>query len=510
MRKRVPKENHKKRVTGITARWLRSTLFAILPVVVLFSIILFLTARSNYYTNAETQLTTKFSNSVESLFTSAYASSGEEGFQSAARTYVENFDSKDIMDVWVIDSDGSVIVSSSGFSVIDETMPDYKEALASDTHYAIYTGKDSSGESIKSATYIINNGTDNIGAVRYITSLHEANVQLIKVALGILALLAFMVLLTLTSGLFFISSIVTPVKEINDVTKRIAAGDMNARLPPQSGKDEIAELCESINHMADELNSTDKMKNDFISTVSHEMKTPLTAIKGWAETLNMGDTDPQLLKRGLDVITEEATRLTNVVNDLLDLSKIVNGRLTLKYEKIDVLAELDETIFLFRDRSMREGIALDYNAPHVPAPTEGDPGRIKQVFENILDNAFKYTQQGGTVTVAAEVVPPEQEGEKAKLKVYVEDTGCGISAAELPNVKKKFYKSNLSVKGSGIGLAVCDEIVRMNNGTLDIASEVGVGTCVTITLPVDYRPPEPALSEISQQEMENTSGENNS
>ena len=170
---------------------------------------------------------------------------------------------------------------------------------------------------------------------------------------------------------------------------------------------------------------------------------------------------------------------------------------------MDVLAELDETIFVFKDRSMREGIELIYNAPHNPAPMIGDPDRIKQVFVNVLDNAFKYTEQGGKVTVTVEILPPEQgenneetqdisgeasaEAKKtATLKVFIEDTGCGISEEDLPRVKQKFYKSNISVRGSGIGLAVCDEIVNMHGGTLDVDSEQGVGTSVTVTFPVEY------------------------
>lgn len=260
-------------------------------------------------------------------------------------------------------------------------------------------------------------------------------------------------------------------------------------MEPQEYNDEISELAENINYMAEEVGSTDKMKNDFISTISHEMKTPLTAIKGWAETLqtmNGSEADPALTKRGLEVIVDETTRLTGVVNDLLDLSKLANGRLTLKYEKIDYLAELDQTIYMFKDRSMREGIELVYNVPNVPAPAEGDPDRIDQVFVNILDNAFKYTKQGGKITVYAELIPPEEESSKAKLRIYVEDTGCGIAKEELPRIRRKFYKSNISVSGSGIGLAVVDEIVKMHNGTMDIQSELNVGTCVILTFPVDY------------------------
>ncbi|HPZ00675.1 MAG TPA: HAMP domain-containing sensor histidine kinase, partial [Clostridiales bacterium] len=309
-------------------------------------------------------------------------------------------------------------------------------------------------------------------------------------------LLVFLIMMCMISypSLYFIRSIISPVMELSNVTKRIAGGDMSARASVGNGDDELTELAKNLNAMAEELSSTDKMKNDFISTVSHEMKTPLTAIKGWGETLlTIGSTDPDMTKRGLEVIVEESARLTGVVEDLLDLSKISNGRLTLKYEKMDVLAELDDTIFVFKDRAMREGIELSYNAPSEPAPTEGDATRIKQVFVNILDNAFKYNAQGGSVTVVATRIPPAEGTEKGVLQVQVEDTGCGISAEELPKVKKKFYKSNISVKGSGIGLAVCDEIVKMHKGTLDIQSELNVGTCVTVRLPIDYVKAEPAI-----------------
>ncbi|MBO7682616.1 MAG: HAMP domain-containing histidine kinase, partial [Clostridia bacterium] len=354
--------------------------------------------------------------------------------------------------------------------------------------------------------YLLTKGDDTLGAVRYVVSLKQTNRQILSILFALLIVFLAIGLIMLVSGLSFIDSIVTPITQINEVTKRIAGGDMSARMEPQEYKDEISELSENINFMADELSSTDKMKNDFISTVSHEMKTPLTAIKGWAETLQaMGDTDPATTKRGMEVIIDESSRLTGVVEDLLDLSKIVNGRMTLRYEKIDILAELDDTIFVFKDRSMREGIELIYNVPHVPAPAEGDPNRINQVFVNILDNAFKYTEQGGKITVFAEMIPPEEEGgDKSTLRVFVEDTGIGISEEELPKVRKKFYKSNISSRGSGIGLAVVDEIVKMHGGTMDIQSEVGVGTCVILSFPVDYVPaPAPELeTETTEVEQE--------
>lgn len=475
-------------ISGITRRWITNTLLVVVAILFLVGLIFLLVIKDYYYSTVELKVTSQYSNSVANFF-SAYTGSTDARFEAGAREYIANFSQKDVMEVWVVDGDGDVVISSAGFEIGDnQEIPDYKAALKSETRSATYRGDNRYGEKICSATFLLPtvNG-EEVGAVRYIVSLEQVNWQLTQVFLLIFAVLFIIIMLIAFSGFFFVQSIVRPVKEINEIAKQIAAGDLTVRAPPQKYDDEISELCESINYMAEEISSSDKMKNDFVSTVSHEMKTPLTAIKGWGETLlDMGDSDPALTKRGIQVIIGESARLTGVVEDLLDLSRIMNGRLTLRTEKIDILAELDETIFVFKDRSTREGIELVYDAPDLPAPAEGDSGRIKQVFVNVLDNAFKYTEQGGKINVYAELIPSEENEESAILKIYVEDTGCGISEEDLPRVKAKFYKSNISVRGSGIGLAVCDEIVNMHGGSLEIASELGVGTCVTITFPVEH------------------------
>lgn len=478
------KFNH---ASGITRRWITNTLLVLVVILFVFGVMFFFIIRDYYFSAVDSKLSSQYSNSVANFF-SAYTGGTQERFEEGARKYIENFSGKDVMEVWVIDSEGNVVISSSGFDIEEQVIPDYEDALKSKTRTATYDGDNRYGERIRSETFLLPAVSGHeTGAIRYIISMSQLNLQLLGFFLIILFIFAIIFVLITFSGLFFIQSIVRPVNEINEIAKQIAAGDLTARAPSLEYHDEISELCESINYMADEISSSDKMKTDFISTVSHEMKTPLTAIKGWGETLlDMGDSDPALTKRGIEVIINESSRLTGVVEDLLDLSRIINGRLTLRTEKLDVLAELDETIFVFKDRSMREGIELLYNAPHNPAPMEGDSGRIKQVFVNVLDNAFKYTEQGGKINVMAEVLPPQEDESTATLKIYVEDTGCGISEEELPKVKQKFYKSNISVRGSGIGLAVCDEIVNMHGGTLEIASKLDVGTCVTIVFPVEY------------------------
>ena len=195
--------------------------------------------------------------------------------------------------------------------------------------------------------------------------------------------------------------------------------------------------------------------------------------------MQVGETDPAIVQRGMQVIISETERLNDMVEELLDFSRMSNGRMRLNIEKIDVLAELDEVVFTFKERAIKEGKELIYNVTHLPAPVDGDAGRVKQVFSNILDNALKYTNQGGRIVVLAEIPTP------STLIITFSDTGIGISPEDLPRVKEKFYKTDTSVRGSGIGLAVADEIIRMHKGELSIDSILGEGTTVTITLPID-------------------------
>ena len=186
-----------------------------------------------------------------------------------------------------------------------------------------------------------------------------------------------------------------------------------------------------------------------------------------------------MTQRGMGVIISEASRLNDMVEELLDFSRMSSGGMKLNFEKIDILAELDEVIFSFRERSVKEGIEVVYNVPHLPAPANADASRIKQVFINILDNALKYTEQGGKIVVFAEMPNP------ATLIITFSDTGKGIPPEDLPHVKEKFYKANTTVRGSGIGLAVADEIIRLHSGELDVDSVLGEGTTVRVTLPIE-------------------------
>jgi len=465
---------------GITKRWFLNVASIIIVILIAVSVALFFSLKNYYYSVADMALDSHSKEEVESSFNLSMDSS-TGGFEAAGRSYIESFPDKDIMAVWIIDSGGNVILSTSGFEIKGQVeMPDF-EAAVSGEGSSRWTGRLPSGEKIMASTCVYNYPNGNLGgAVRYMISLEAIDAQLSRISFIIAIACIGMFALVVVSGSFFIRSIVTPVKDIGETAKRIAGGDLAARIDHYSYNDEIGELCATINDMADKLSASDRMKNDFISTISHELRTPLTAIKGWGETLlQIDDTDPAMTKRGMGVIINEASRLNDMVEELLDFSRMSSGRMKLNSDKIDILAELDEVVFAFKERSIKEGIDVIYNVPHFPAPANADASRIKQVFINILDNALKYTEQGGKIVVYAEIPNP------ATLIVSVSDTGAGIPAEDLPHIKEKFYKANTTVRGSGIGLAVADEIVKLHNGELDIDSVYGEGTTVRITLPIE-------------------------
>ncbi|MBQ5825632.1 MAG: HAMP domain-containing histidine kinase [Clostridia bacterium] len=469
-----------KRISGISKRWFFGTFCVIAGIILIFAFSSVFLILSHYYNYVEMTLDSRASDLVNSYF-SQYIGSNEDTFVSGAINFVEDFSDKELMEVWIIDKNGKPIVSSSGFDIDSESvMPDYELAKMSETDKGKWTGRLSSGEKVMAITAMIPSVKgEYAGAVRYISSLQDVDRTLAFITLLVFLIAAVVLLLVFASGRFFIRSIVRPVLQVNETANKIAKGDLTARVNTGGMHDEIDQLCVTFNNMADELSQTESLKNDFISTISHELRTPLTAIKGWGETIvQLGDSDPETTQKGMSVIISESQRLSDMVEELLDFSRMQNGKMQLNKSKIDVLAELDDAVFTFKDRAVREGIEVIYNVPHLPLPMLGDAPKIRQVFVNLLDNAIKYNEHGGKIIVLAEIRDSE-------LVIFFTDTGCGIAPENIPRVTAKFFRANMSVHGTGIGLAVADEIVKLHDGKLEINSVLGEGTTVTVTLPVE-------------------------
>jgi len=330
-------------------------------------------------------------------------------------------------------------------------------------------------EAIKKLVMIYRNG-EVVGVLRYVTSTRLVDRQILLI--GLFALAVFLVILgvlLLTSG-YYIRSILKPVDEITQKAKKIANGSYGVQIQKKYN-DEIGDLADTINEMSNKISQNEKMQADFISSLSHELRTPLTAINGWSETLLDSDDLDAETRRGVKIISGEAKRLTEMVVDLLDFTRLQDDRLTLNVEMTDIRAEFEDTVYMYSSRLSQEGIRLECldnedEIPEIPC----DPKRLRQVFLNILDNAAKHGGEGKRIEA-------NMKFEEDFVVVRIRDYGPGIPEDELPLVKKKFYKGNSKVRGTGIGLAVCDDIVAMHGGTLELENASGGGTLVTLRLP---------------------------
>ncbi len=422
----------------------------------------------------------------------ALSSESENTFSDTAIEIAGQFIYKDKIEVQVFDKNKNFIVSTTGFNTTPTKTPDFDAALKNETSATART-ETADGEKVLAGTVLIYDINDNhLGAYRWVTSLstmYKVMMQFVGLEIAVSLLILF---ITAFSGIFFVKSIVRPIRDVSNIARKIAMGDFDSRIEITKN-DEIGELCDSINYMASELSAAQNLKNDFISSVSHELRTPLTAIKGWGETAKMSvGTDEVLVNRGLDVVLTEADRLSSLVEELLDFSRMETGRMSLESSPLNISSLLKESADMYVELARQQGIELHFAEPAEQLEVLGDANRLKQVFINIIDNAVKYTESGGQVLI-------DQTKEEGCIRISVKDTGVGIPAQDIDRVKEKFYKANKTVRGSGIGLAVADEIIKQHQGLLFIESIEGAGTTATIVLPL-YEP-EP-LDEEGEEDVE--------
>ncbi|MEA4911405.1 MAG: ATP-binding protein [Oscillospiraceae bacterium] len=470
------KSKKKAAARSITRRWALVSLLSTVVILLVASITIVISVRNNYNLTAQQILQFKAKSLMNTLPAATSASSTERA--DAAVGLVEGFAEKDKYELMLIDSTGKVIVTSSGFAWgSEEPLDDYAAALGSESGQGTYFGRTTNDEHIIAVTQIITSGyAGDIVALRLVSSLAGVDAQLAATANLVFWVCIVILGFVIFSGTYFIRSIVLPIRSIGASARRIAGGDYEARVENKYN-DEIGELCDIVNDMAVGLSKTDRMKNEFISSVSHELRTPLTSIKGWGETLvNIGTKDEENFQKGMRIILSETDRLSCLVEDLLDFSRLQTGRIELNTASVDLKKELGEAVSTIEQRAVRAGITFDVHLPDGPVTLTADKNRLRQVFANLFDNAIKYSNPGGSITVRLTA--------DAVARVTVTDTGAGIPPDALPRVTERFYKAGNAVTGSGIGLAVVKEIMALHGGALDIQSELGRGTTVELTFPL--------------------------
>lgn len=300
-------------------------------------------------------------------------------------------------------------------------------------------------------------------------------------------------LLAVLLALLISWSVSSPLRRLASAANAIAQGDYDHRVAIQ-GPTEVQELAQSFNSMAEQVKASQQSQRDFLANVSHDLKTPLTSIQGFAQAITDGAArDPESVRRSAGVIQDEAQRMSRMVAELLDLARIESGQIVMRREAVHLDAVLRDCASKLALYARQAGVKLETQVPDDLPVITGDGDRLAQAITNLLDNALKHTPEGGKVTLAARSLSGSSIVRRGKtwpagVEVAVSDTGSGIPPEDLSRIFERFYqvdKSRQRGGGLGLGLAIVRQIVEAHNGIIRAESVVGLGSRFSVTLPLD-------------------------
>ena len=445
----------------------------IVTVVIVFEVFFFYTTKHYYYTSIESVLKNHAMYCAE-VYTSYFSDYKIE-------TVV--MEDKDQFYRNILDNYQIQILNNSGVVLLDN-IDSFKVGEILDSNDIEIVKKGSVGrniyrsetnENIMSISTPLKNRNNQVGALRISISLKKVDSAISKVMLGTIAFGIFLVLLGLIICLIISNYFINPLIKLKNIALKIGEGNFDV-LADETMDGELGSLAKTMNVMSSSIVNKENLKNEFISSISHELRTPLTIIKGWAITLQSESDKNTIVGEGLMLIEKESDRLTNMVEELLDFSRLSSGRMELKVSEINLseIAKLVNKQLQFRAKT--GGIDIVVNYDKKPVIIMADKDRIKQILINLLDNALKFTESGGVI-----ITNITQDENNAVLEVI--DTGIGIKSEEISLITGKFYKGGSSNSHTGLGLSICEEIIKLHSGNMTITSKIGEGTSVRVVLP---------------------------
>ena len=454
---------------GIRGRLTANFLIVIIFTVAILEMFLIYIVKQNYYNSLEGSLNNQIKICAD-MYTQYFS---DTSLQDNVLYNVDAFWNQSNAEVQVVDTAGNIIMDSQGTISPEMAGNDIKEALDGKT--GTWVGY-INGQKVMAVANPLKSNDQIVGVLRFITSLSAVDQDIVKTEQIFILIGLFVILIVGSVSIFLANTIVVPLQEVTDVAQRMAAGNFQIK-SKKMRDDEVGKLSDTLNYLADEIVKKEELKNTFISSVSHELRTPLTSIKGWAITLQ-GENFQQkeMLSDGLTIIAKESDRLTQMVEELLDFSKFVSGRIKLNPEDVNLINLFEHLHKQLTPRAVRDNIDFVVDYPEDMPNIYADVNRLKQLFINLLDNAFNFNQPGGYIHFKAKI-------QEEDFKFTISDNGCGIGTDELPMVKEKFFKGKSSPSKNGIGLSICEEIVNLMGGRLEIMSELKKGTDVVIILP---------------------------
>ncbi|MDU5229049.1 MAG: HAMP domain-containing sensor histidine kinase [Anaerococcus sp.] len=380
--------------------------------------------------------------------------------------------------VQILDNSGVVLFDSQASNQVGTKLGKSDVNEAREGKQSTYKSRNElTNEEIISLSYPLNSNDNQAGILRLTSSMTNVNYKIRKdmyfyIIFGtIVSILAFFV------SLIASRRVIAPILDLINVSEKLAAGDFKQKAEVK-GKDELSELASTINFMSDSIVKREDMKNEFISSVSHELRTPLTSIKGWAITLQSKDIqqNADMLNQGLSIIESEGDRLSMMVEDLLDFSRLQSSNFKYDKDKIDIIELVKQVHTQLAPRATNEGIEFTFTSIYKSIMVYADKNRMKEVFINIIDNAIKFTSEGGKIDILIDQIDDN-------VSVTVKDNGEGIKEDEIAFVSSKFYKGSSSKSQTGLGLSICEEIIKGHYGKLIIKSKYGSGTSVIVEIP---------------------------
>ncbi len=339
------------------------------------------------------------------------------------------------------------------------------------------------GDYVAYCASVLVGASGTLGALVYASPVAEMMDSLTLVEQQLITVFLAVAVAALAAAMVFSHLLTKPIAALTRTIQKMGKGDLSVRVPVK-GSGELRELAASYNAMAEQLESLDKSRNQFVSNASHELKTPLATMKIMLESILLQPDMPSELRgEFLGDMNHEIDRLTSIVTDLLTLTRMDGGRLELHRERFNLSREAEETLRLLSPLSHERGIAI--KARIFPDITvDGDPSKLGQVIYNLVENALKYTQEGGRVQVTL-----TQRSKNAVLTV--QDNGIGIPREDQAHIFDRFYRVDKArsreTGGTGLGLSIVRQMVQLHGGTVRVDSEVGKGSTFTVELPTERR-----------------------
>ncbi|WP_308553047.1 sensor histidine kinase [Peptoniphilus duerdenii] len=444
-----------------------------LLVVLVTDIFLILGIKEFYYKAVESQLVNRLEISMDYY----YKNYADRSLESLVSDEIDLLFLDVPSEIQILNKDGVILMDNIG--VTDKNPINTSDIRDANTkNYGTWIGKNNIRNEfvIAVTSKIENSNNETIGYMRFLSSLKSQNSVIINTAIAIFAFSAVVMIIAITAATYIADTIVKPIRELTTIASLYIDGQYKSRANINTG-DEIESLADALNALADEIVNKDKIKNDFISSISHELRTPLTSIKGWAVVLKDSLENEELMEDGLSIIEKESDRLSKMVEDLLDFSRFISGRITLDKDTFNITSTVISVAKQMKLRANLNGLEFITEIYPDIVITVGDENRIKQILINLLDNAIKFTSEKGWVKIKTEV-------ENDNFVIIVSDNGVGISKEEINLVKEKFYKGRHSKSHSGLGLSISEEIAKLHGGSLDIFSEENIGTVVKVKIPI--------------------------